>query len=98
MNLGSRVPVINHQHHTDDMNVWVAYRFILAKIDVELCQPLPSDELAWRTVDSLSGKLDSPFMFAFRPEELALHMKQGIRLRRVFDRIGHDLNRFDFFI
>ena len=71
---------------------------ILTQVNITFCEFLPCYKLAWRAVDSLPGELDRPFVLALRTEEFALYMKEGIGLRCLLDRGGHDLNGLDFLV
>jgi hypothetical protein len=74
------------------------YRVILPKVDVQIRQLLPGNEFTWSAIDSLSGQLQSPFKFPFRPQKIALSVKQCVRLRCFMHSGCHDLYSFHLLI
>ena len=73
-------------------------RLVFAQIHVQLRELLPGDELARCTVDRLPRELECPLEFALGPEEVALRVKEGVRLRVLLHGVRHDLYRLDLLV
>jgi len=71
---------------------------VLSKLDVNLRKLSPSYELARSTVDGFPGKLDGPLELTFRPKEVALDVKERVRLRVLLESLVDDLDRLDFLV
>lgn len=78
-----QVPLVEREHRAAIEGEKRRVEF--AHVDVDLGELCPGNKLARSAVDGLLGKLESPVVATFGPQEIALDVEKGVGLGVLLD-------------